>query len=95
MHIMTGAEHTRATLAVDTGGPVLDQEQVDQLGQPFRRLGTDRTGSDRGGGLGLSIVAAIANAHDGALRLIARPEGGLRVVIQLPQAPLAAAGATA
>jgi hypothetical protein len=100
IRITTGAEHTRATLAVDTGGPVLDQDQVDQLGQPFRRLGPDRTsidrtGSDRGAGLGLSIVAAIANAHDGALRLVARPEGGLRVVIQLPQAQLAPAGAMA
>jgi signal transduction histidine kinase len=100
IHITTAAGHTRATLAVDTGGPVLDQDQVDQLGQPFRRLGpdrtsTDRTGSDRGAGLGLSIVAAIANAHDGALRLVARPEGGLRVVIQLPQAQLAPAGAMA
>jgi signal transduction histidine kinase len=100
IHITTGTEDARATLAVDTGGPVLDQDQVDQLGQPFRRLGpdrtsTDRTGSDRGAGLGLSIVAVIANAHDGALRLVARPEGGLRVVIQLPQAQLAPAGAMA
>jgi hypothetical protein len=100
IHITTGTEHTRATLAVDTGGPVLDQDQVDRLGQPFQRLGpdrtsTDRTGSDRGAGLGLSIVAAIATAHDGALRLAARPEGGLRVVIQLPQEQLAPAGAMA
>jgi signal transduction histidine kinase len=79
---------------------VLDQDQVDQLAQPFRRLGTDRigtdrTGSDGGAGLGLSIVAAIAAAHDGALHLIARPEGGLRVVIELPQAQPATAGAMA
>jgi signal transduction histidine kinase len=90
----------RATLAVETGGPVLDQDQVDQLAQPFRRLGTDRIGTDRtssdgGAGLGLSIVAAIAAAHDGALHLTARPEGGLRVVIELPQAQPAPAGAMA
>jgi signal transduction histidine kinase len=99
IHVVTGTEHTRATLAVDTGGPPLDQGQVDQLAQPFRRLGadrtsTDRTGSDRGAGLGLSIVAAIATAHDGVLHLIARPEGGLRVVIELPLAQPAPAPAT-
>jgi hypothetical protein len=81
---------------VETGGDVLDAEQVSQLTQPFRRLGADRTGSDRGSGLGLSIVEAIAVAHGGTLDLRARPEGGLRVGIALPLAPagrLAGAGA--
>src|SRR5215471_17345109 len=71
---------------VENGGPVLDGDEVSQLAQPFRRLGADRVGSDRGSGLGLSIVAAIAAAHGGSLELCARPEGGLRVVITLPLA---------
>jgi signal transduction histidine kinase len=86
IHAVTGTEGAMATLTVETGGPVLDQRQVDLLAQPFRRLGTDRTGSDRGAGLGLSIVAAIVTAHGGTLRLLARPEGGLRVTIALPAA---------
>ncbi|MGH3861106.1 sensor histidine kinase [Actinokineospora sp.] len=72
-------------LTVETGGAVLDQEHVDRLGQPFQRLVADRTGSDDGSGLGLSIVAAVVDAHGGRLRLHARPEGGLRVAISLPQ----------
>ncbi len=85
-----------AWLVVETGGQVLDQRQVAQLAQPFRRLGADRTGSDGGAGLGLSIVAAIASAHGGTLDLQARPEGGLRVGIGLPlAAPAARAGVTA
>jgi hypothetical protein len=75
-----------AWLVVETGGDVLDQQQVQQLAQPFRRLGADRTGSGHGPGLGLSIVAAIAEAHGGTLDLYARPEGGLRVSIGLPLA---------
>jgi len=80
---------------VETGGDVLDADQVSQLTQPFRRLGADRTGSDHGSGLGLSIVEAIATAHAGTLDLRPRPEGGLRVSIALPLAPaghLAGAG---
>ncbi|MBO0835075.1 MAG: HAMP domain-containing protein [Actinobacteria bacterium] len=73
-------------IVLENGGPVLDQDQVSQLGQPFRRLSADRVGSDRGSGLGLSIVAAIATAHGGSLDLRARPEGGLRVTITLPLA---------
>jgi signal transduction histidine kinase len=73
-----------ATLVVDTGGPVLDQREVDRLAQPFERLGDERTGSS---GLGLSIVASIAAAHGGRLALTARPEGGLRVSVALPAYP--------
>jgi hypothetical protein len=89
--VSTGAERAVALLAVETGGEVLDQRQVDQLDQPFQRLGADRTGSTGGAGLGLSIVAAIAEAHGGTLDLRARPEGGLRVAIRLPLAAPAAA----
>jgi signal transduction histidine kinase len=95
IHATTAAVGEMATLTVETGGPVLDQHLVDQLGQPFRRLGTDRTGSDRGAGLGLSIVAAIATAHGGALSLLARPEGGLRVTIALRAAEHVTAGVPA
>jgi signal transduction histidine kinase len=77
----------RARLTVETGGPPLDQALVDELAQPFRRLRSDRTGSVQGAGLGLSIVAAVATAHHGALTLRAREQGGLRVVIDLPLAP--------
>jgi signal transduction histidine kinase len=73
---------------VETGGPVLDQRDVDELASPFRRLGGDRTGS--GTGLGLSIVASIAAAHGGHLVLVARPQGGLRAEIVLPFVPAAA-----
>jgi len=91
----TGADEHVARLVVETGGDVLDADQVSQLTQPFRRLGADRTGSDHGSGLGLSIVEAITTAHGGTLDLQARPEGGLRVSIALPLAPagrLAGAG---
>ena len=93
--VTTEADGHLARLVVETGGDVLDQHQVSQLAQPFRRLGADRTGSDHGSGLGLSIVEAIAVAHGGTLGLRARPEGGLRVSIALPLAPagrLAGAG---
>jgi signal transduction histidine kinase len=73
------------SLVVESSGPVLDQRRVADLAQPFRRLGADRTGTGRGSGLGLSIVAAITEAHHGTLDLRARPDGGLRVTITLPQ----------
>jgi signal transduction histidine kinase len=86
------AQITRAgpvvRLVVDNGGPVLNQDKVTTMTQPFRRLGTDRTGSATGTGLGLSITEAIATAHGGTLHLHARPGGGLRAVIDLPAATI-------
>jgi signal transduction histidine kinase len=85
VRVVTKNEHGTAELIVETSGAVLDQTRVDQLAQPFQRLVADRTGSENGTGLGLSIVAAIIDAHGGQLRLLARPEGGLRVTVLLPQ----------
>jgi signal transduction histidine kinase len=90
-HTGTGdAGDATAQLVVENSGPPLNDADVRQLGQPFRRLATDRT-STSSVGLGLSIVAAISAAHDGTLQLHARPEGGLRAVIDLPRATAAAA----
>jgi len=90
VRITAATEAGRARLVVENGGPVLEQRQVDELSQPFRRLEADRIGTDQGSGLGLSIVAAIAEAPDGRLDLKARPGGGLRVCIDLPAAPAGA-----
>jgi signal transduction histidine kinase len=84
--VATWAGQGTCRIVIENGGRELDQSEVSQLAQPFQRLGADRVGSDRGSGLGLSIVAAIATAHGGSLELLARPEGGLRVAITLPLA---------
>ena len=76
-----------ARLVVENGGNLLDERLTADLTQPFRRLGADRTGSDRGSGLGLSIVAAIVEAHEGKVDLRARQGGGLEVSIELPVSP--------
>jgi signal transduction histidine kinase len=93
--ITTTAGDGAARLIIENGGDVLDPAQVAGLAQPFRRLGADRTGSDDGAGLGLSIVAAITQAHRGSLQLHARPGGGLTVTITLPLAPRATTTAIA
>jgi signal transduction histidine kinase len=93
IRVATGTDGDSAILVVENGGELLDQEQVAGLTQPFRRIGADRIGSDKGSGLGLSIVAAIAEAHGGSLELRARADGGLRVSVALPAARTALAAA--
>jgi signal transduction histidine kinase len=94
--VACGVERQVARLVIKSGGAVLDARTVEQLAQPFRRAGADRTRSQPGFGLGLSIVAAVAAAHGGGLELRARSEGGLEVHIALPAAaPVAIEGVPA
>ncbi|PSL51632.1 signal transduction histidine kinase [Saccharothrix carnea] len=66
-------------LTVTNSGPVVPPDEVRRILQPFHRLGPARTG--HGVGLGLSIVQAIATAHDAAVDVTARPDGGLAVTV--------------
>ena len=59
---------------------------VATLTAPFTRGGgRTRDASDRGRGLGLSIVAAIVARHDAELDLAPRTGGGLRAVVRFPR----------
>jgi signal transduction histidine kinase len=84
--VTCGADRQTARLVIESTGPVLDGEAVAQLAEPFRRLAAERTGSQNGHGLGLSIVAAVAAAHGGTLTLHALQSGGLEAEVTLPAA---------
>ncbi|MFE6649258.1 sensor histidine kinase [Nocardioides sp. NPDC057772] len=73
-----------AEVVVTNTGPEVATYQVAELFQPFRRLDHDRVAVDRGVGLGLSIVEAIARAHDGSVTAQPRAGGGLVVHVRLP-----------
>ncbi len=72
------------TLRVVNSGPAVPADQLARLLAPFARLHDERVGQPEGLGLGLSIVATIAKAHDAALTLRSRPEGGLAVEVTFP-----------
>ncbi|MBP2320324.1 signal transduction histidine kinase [Kibdelosporangium banguiense] len=66
-------------LTVRNTGPVVPEERVEELFEPFRQL-QSRTGG--GAGLGLSIVAAIARVHRATLSARANPGGGLELTVR-------------
>ncbi|SDU79609.1 HAMP domain-containing sensor histidine kinase [Jiangella alkaliphila] len=80
--VSTAAGPDGATLRVVNSGPVIPAEAVVSLYEPFQRLG-GRRGADDGLGLGLSIAAAVVDAHGGTLTTVARPEGGLDLTVRL------------
>ncbi|MFC5728584.1 MULTISPECIES: sensor histidine kinase [Nocardioides] len=76
-----------AVLEVANSGPRVPPDTVHALTLPFRRGSADRTTSDRGTGLGLTIVQAVADHHGAGLRLTPLPDGGLQVELSLPLGP--------
>jgi signal transduction histidine kinase len=84
--------HGSAALGISNTGPVVPAADVERLLQPFQRLGADRVGHRDGVGLGLSIVAAIADAHDAKLAVRPCAAGGLDVEVRFPLAPAHDAG---
>lgn len=84
--VATATTAAGAVLSVENSGPTIALAELERLSQPFQRLGAERTSQDDGHGLGLSIVQAIARAHDAALVVEARAEGGLRVEVSFPAA---------
>jgi signal transduction histidine kinase len=77
----------RAVLTVANSGPDVPPAQVGRLFEPFQRLGEDRVAGPGGSGLGLSIVKAVAAAHDAWVHARALPGGGLEVRVHFPAAP--------
>ncbi|HEY4024946.1 MAG TPA: ATP-binding protein [Candidatus Dormibacteraeota bacterium] len=84
IEIATGTSAGHAVLTVVNSGPVIPPSEMDRLFQPFQRMGADRTGHADGIGLGLSIVHAIATAHEATLITRPLPEGGLDVEVRFP-----------
>ncbi len=72
-------------IRVVNSGKVIAPDQVEQLFQPFQRLGAQRVHHHDGHGLGLAIVQAIATAHGAVITANARPEGGLDIEVSFPR----------
>jgi signal transduction histidine kinase len=83
--ITAGTADGRAVLTIANTGPEVPAADVDRLFQPFQRLAPGRLASGQdGSGLGLSIVKAIADAHEATVGAKPLPGGGLRIEVRFP-----------
>jgi signal transduction histidine kinase len=87
IQLSTSQQDGRAVISVTNTGPLIPPEEIARLLRPFERLATPRASNGNGHGLGLSIVAAIADAHGATITAHARPEGGLRIQVSFPDQP--------
>ncbi|HEX6359020.1 HAMP domain-containing sensor histidine kinase [Actinophytocola sp.] len=84
VEITTQTAGSEVCFTITNSGPVIPDDQIQRLFQPFQRLAPDRNGRRDGYGLGLAIVDAVAQAHHATLTTTARPEGGLSVTVRFP-----------
>lgn len=76
----------RVRLEVADEGPGIPVEEQARVFERFHRLDASRSRRTGGAGLGLSIVAAIAGAHGGAVSLRSAPGEGSTFAVELPAA---------
>jgi signal transduction histidine kinase len=84
IELTTDTREGHAVLIIANTGQQIPAGDLDRIFQPFQRLDTTRTSSGNGLGLGLSIVHAIADAHDATITAHAPDEGGLDIEISFP-----------
>jgi signal transduction histidine kinase len=85
--LSTKTRNDHALLTVTNTGPKIPAGELERLFQPFQRLDTTRTSGTNGLGLGLSIVQAIADAHNATITTHAPPDGGLQIEVSFPATP--------
>jgi len=76
-----GVEDHHPILVVSDNGPGIPADHRQAVFEPFRRLNPER--DERGSGLGLALVQAIATRHRATVRLEDN-QPGLRVVVRFP-----------
>ncbi|MCX2928859.1 HAMP domain-containing sensor histidine kinase [Mycobacterium sp. CVI_P3] len=89
VHIAVTADVRAARVRVENSGPHISPGDVELMFEPFRRLANDDQRSETtvfgGAGLGLSIVRAVAEAHDGQVHATPGPRGGMTVEVVFPR----------
>ena len=86
-----GADHV--LFVVEDDGPGIPADQRERVFDRFHRADAARDRASGGAGLGLAIVRAIAEAHEGHVAVGHRPERGTKIKLELPRFIASSGGA--
>jgi signal transduction histidine kinase len=81
--LASGITDGQAFFRVANSGPLVPDEVIPSLFEPFTRM-ERRTGSGAGAGLGLAIARSVAIAHGTTVQARSRPGGGLDILVTMP-----------
>jgi signal transduction histidine kinase len=84
VRLRTGSSDAAAYLEIANSGPLIPDDAVPSLFEPFRRMEA-RTGIRDGVGLGLSIARSVVTAHGATVTARSQPAGGLDISVVIPR----------
>jgi signal transduction histidine kinase len=84
IRLRTGSTDATVFLEIANSGPLIPDDAVPSLFEPFRRMEA-RTGVREGVGLGLSIARSVTTAHRATVSARSQPEGGLDISVVIPR----------
>jgi len=87
VRVSLSTENGAALIEVADSGPGMKAEEAERVFERFYRADTSRSRARGGVGLGLSIVAAVAEAHGGTVSARSEPGNGSTFRITLPLLP--------
>tara|TARA_R110000868_G_scaffold11516_4_gene56328 strand:- start:13599 stop:15329 length:1731 start_codon:yes stop_codon:yes gene_type:complete len=82
--VMARASGANLVLAVGDSGVGIDPQEAARLGQPYRQASGARDIDNRGTGLGLSLVRALAGLHGGSMAIASAKGVGTTITVTLP-----------
>lgn len=85
VRVRVGAENGLAVVEVADSGPGMTSDEAARVFERFYRSDTSRSRTTGGVGLGLSIVAAVTEAHGGAVSAHSTPSDGATFRITFPR----------
>ncbi len=74
----------KAEITVRDHGGGVPESELDKIFQPFYRLAPSRDRKTGGSGIGLAITARAVRLHNGTIKAVNHPEGGLAITVSLP-----------
>lgn len=83
------AEPGRVVLEVVDEGPGIPSEAIERVFERFYRTDEARSTDEGGSGLGLAIARWVVDLHGGRIRAEQRDPHGCRMVVELPEPPVA------
>jgi len=83
VHVSVCATETDATVCIEDDGPGIAAEERERVFAPFYRTRASRAGDVPGHGIGLALIAHVAELHGGAARFVDCPRGA-RLEVKLP-----------
>ncbi|HHX4054614.1 MAG: ATP-binding protein [Burkholderia contaminans] len=90
IRIHTRVENGTCHLQVEDEGPGIPADYAAQIFDAFRRVDDTHSDQKGGSGLGLAVVAAIAQAHDGEASCRPTARGGTSFALHWPDRPASA-----